>query len=312
MSTIGSTATERSVALSLRRTRPDIAGLVFQTLLLMSLLFSLVVLGVLLVDVGLRASPVLETRGLDFLTSPLSADPSKAGIVQGLIGTFLLAILVALFAFPLGIATSVYLEEYAPDNRVTRFITINIRNLAGVPSVVYGLLGLTVFVAFFAALQFGNGRNLLAAMLTLGVLVLPIVIITSSEALRAVPNAIREAGYGVGASRWEVTSKLVLPAAVPGILTGTVLALARALGETAPLILIGGVIGGFSTPEGASIFQQLTGAYTALPLTVFQWSKQPQEEFRALAAAAIVVLLVVTLLANAIAVVLRNRYERNW
>jgi phosphate transport system permease protein len=312
MSTIGSTATERSVALSLRRTRPDIAGLVFQTLLLMSLLFSLVVLGVLLVDVGLRASPVLETRGLDFLTSPLSADPSKAGIVQGLIGSFLLAILVALFAFPLGIATAVYLEEYASDNRVTRFITINIRNLAGVPSVVYGLLGLTVFVAFFAALQLGNGRNLLAAMLTLGVLVLPIVIITSSEALRAVPNAIREAGYGVGASRWEVTSKLVLPAAVPGILTGTVLALARALGETAPLILIGGVIGGFSTPEGASILQQLTGAYTALPLTVFQWSKQPQEEFRALAAAAIVVLLVVTLLANAIAVVLRNRYERNW
>jgi phosphate transport system permease protein len=195
---------------------------------------------------------------------------------------------------------------------VSRFITINIRNLAGVPSVVYGLLGLTVFVAFFAAIGAGNGRNLLAAMATLGALVLPIVIITTSEALRAVPSTIREAGYGVGASRWEVTGRLVLPAAVPGILTGTVLALARALGETAPLILIGGVIGGFSTPSDATIIDRLIGPFTALPLTVFQWSKQPQEEFRALAAAAIVVLLVVTLLANAIAVILRNRYERTW
>jgi phosphate transport system permease protein len=249
---------------------------------------------------------------MDFFTSPLSADPTKAGIVQGLVGTFLIAVLVAIFAFPIGIATAVYLEEYAPDSRVTRFITVNIRNLAGVPSVVYGLLGLTVFVAALASIGVGNGRNLLAAMLTLGVLVLPIVIITSQEALRAVPNAIREAGYGVGASRWEVTRRLVLPAAVPGILTGTVLALARALGETAPLILIGGVIGGFSTPDGASIVDRISGAYTALPLTVFQWSKQPQEEFRALAAAAIVVLLAVTLLANGIAVFLRNRYERTW
>ena len=312
MSTIGSTATAGSVALSLRRTRPDIAGTVFQVLLLLSLLFSLAVLAVLIIDVLVTAMPVFQSRGVDFLTSPLSSDPSKAGIAQGLFGTFMIAILVAIFAFPIGIATAVYLEEYAPDNPLTRFINVNIRNLAGVPSVVYGLLGLTVFVAFFAAVGAGSGRNLLAAMTTLGVLVLPIVIITSSEALRAVPNAIREAGYGVGASRWEVTSKLVLPAAVPGILTGTVLALARALGETAPLLLIGGVIGGFSTPTGASIIQQLTGSFTALPLTVFQWSKQPQEEFRALAAAAIVVLLVVTLLANAIAVVLRNRYERTW
>ena len=312
MSTIGSTATAGSVAISLRRTRPDIAGTVFQVLLLLSLLFSLAVLAVLIADVLVTAMPVFQSRGVDFLTSPLSADPSKAGIVQGLFGTFMIAILVAIFAFPIGIATAVYLEEYAPDNPLTRFINVNIRNLAGVPSVVYGLLGLTVFVAFFAAVGAGTGRNLLAAMTTLGVLVLPIVIITSSEALRAVPNAIREAGYGVGASRWEVTSKLVLPAAVPGILTGTVLALARALGETAPLLLIGGVIGGFSTPTGASFIQQLTGSFTALPLTVFQWSKQPQEEFRALAAAAIVVLLVVTLLANAIAIVLRNRYERTW
>jgi phosphate transport system permease protein len=312
MTTLSPTATDRSVSRSLTRTSPDIRGIVFELVLLASLLFSLAVLAVLLVDVTTRALPVFTERGMDFLTSPLSADPSKAGIVQGLIGTFFIAVLVALFAFPVGIATAVYLEEYAPDNAVSRFITINIRNLAGVPSVVYGLLGLTVFVAFFAAIGAGNGRNLLAAMATLGALVLPIVIITSSEALRAVPTTIREAGYGVGASRWEVTGRLVLPAAVPGILTGTVLALARALGETAPLILIGGIIGGFSTPADATIVDQLIGPYTALPLTVFQWSKQPQEEFRALAAAAIVVLLLVTLFANAIAVILRNRYERTW
>jgi phosphate transport system permease protein len=312
MTTYGATATDRSVSRSLERTGPDLRGLAFELVLLASLLFSLAVLAVLLADVAGRALPVFTERGLDFLTSPLSADPSKAGIAQGLIGTFLITVLVALVAFPIGIATAVYLEEYAPDNAVSRFITINIRNLAGVPSVVYGLLGLTVFVAFFAAIGAGNGRNLLAAMATLGALVLPIVIITTSEALRAVPSTIREAGYGVGASRWEVTGRLVLPAAVPGILTGTVLALARALGETAPLILIGGVIGGFSTPSDATIIDRLIGPFTALPLTVFQWSKQPQEEFRALAAAAIVVLLVVTLLANAIAVILRNRYERTW
>ena len=312
MTTIGSTATAGSVDYSLRRTKPDISGLVFQVFLLGTLLFTLTVLSVLLLDVFSRALPVFQERGIDFLTSPLSADPKQAGIAQGLFGTFMIAILVAVFAFPIGIATAVYLEEYAPDNAVSRFITVNIRNLAGVPSVVYGLLGLTVFVAIFAALGAGNGRNLLAAMLTLGVLILPIVIITTSEALRAVPNAIREAGYGVGASRWEVTNKLVMPAAVPGILTGTVLALARALGETAPLLLIGAVIGGFSTAADASIVDQLTGPYTALPLTVFQWTKLPQEEFRALAAAAIVVLLIVTLLCNAIAVFLRNRYERSW
>ena len=312
MTTIGSTATSAAVRRSLERTRPDVVGITFQLLLLGALLLSLLILGVLVVDVWLRAAPVFETRGLDFLTSPLSSDPSKAGVAQGILGTLAIAVLVPLFAFPIGIATAVYLEEYAPDNAATRFITVNIRNLAGVPSVVYGLLGLSVFVAALAALGVGNGRNLVAAMLTLGVLVLPIVIITSTEALRAVPTALREGAYGVGASRWEVTAKLVLPAAVPGILTGTVLALARALGETAPLILIGGVMGGFSTPDDSTVVDRLTGPFTALPLTVFQWSKQPQEEFRALAAAAIIVLLIITLLANTVAVLLRNRYERSW
>jgi phosphate transport system permease protein len=306
------TATSASVQRSLTRSRRDVGGLLFELLLLATLVFSLAVLAVLLFDVTSRALPVYQERGVDFLTSPLASNPAEAGIVQGLFGTLMIAILVSLFAFPIGIATAIYLEEFAPDNVLARFISVNVRNLAGVPSVVYGLLGLTIFVAFFAAIGAGNGRNLLAAMVTLGVLILPIVVITTAEALRAVPQAIREAGYGVGASRWEVTRGLVLPAAVPGILTGTVLALARALGETAPLILIGGVIGGFSTPDDASIIDRLTGSFTALPLTVFQWSRQPQDEFRALAAAAIVALLIVTLLANTVAVILRNRYERRW
>ncbi len=180
------------------------------------------------------------------LTNPLSSSPARAGVIQGLIGSALLAVIVALTAFPVGILTAVYLEEYAPGGRFSRFIDINIRNLAGVPSVVYGLLGLAVFVALMSNTGKANGANILTGGLTLAVLILPLVIITSAEAIRAVPNAIREAGFGIGASRWQVVRKLVLPAATPGILTGTVLALSRALGETAPLILVGAVLGSFS------------------------------------------------------------------
>jgi phosphate transport system permease protein len=299
-----------TVRASLTGGRRDVAGIVFQVLLLASLLFSLAVLLVLVVDVLGKAIPVFADRGLGFLTSPLSSNPAKAGVGQGIIGTAVLAVIVALVAFPIGLATAIYLEEYAADTRFTRFIQINIRNLAGVPSVVYGLLGLSVFVAFFNSLDGeGNGRNILAGGATLAVLVLPIVIITSIEALRAVPNTIREAGYGVGASRWEVTSKLVLPAAVPGILTGTVLALSRALGETAPLVIAGAVLGSFSGLTLATLF---TGPYTALPMIVYDWSRKPQDAFRADAAAAIVVLLAITLFANGIAIFLRNRSERTW
>jgi phosphate transport system permease protein len=217
---------------------------------------------------------------------------------------------VALTAFPIGILTAVYLEEYAPANRLTRFIDINIRNLAGVPSVVYGLLGLAVFVALLSNVGKANGANVITGGLTLAVLILPLVIITSAEAIRAVPNAIREAGYGIGASRWQVVRKLVLPSATPGILTGTVLALSRALGETAPLILVGAVLGSFSS--GRSIADLFTGAYSALPVIVFDWARKPQADFRALTSAAIIVLLLVTVLANGFAILLRNRYDRRW
>src|SRR6478736_1452128 len=274
MSSIASTSnvTAARVREGLVSSKRDIWGIVFQVILLLSLLASLVVLLVLLADVTSKAFPVYAERGIDFLTSPLSSNPDKAGIVQGIVGTAILAAVVAAVAFPFGLMTAIYLEEYAPDTRLTRFIQVNIRNLAGVPSVVYGLLGLSVFV-------------------------------TLIEALRAVPIAIREAGYGVGASRWEVTRQLVLPAATPGVLTGTVLALSRALGETAPLLLAGAVLGSFS---GITIERVFTGSYTALPVIVYDWSRRPQEGFRADAAAAIVALLVITLFANAIAIYFRN------
>jgi phosphate transport system permease protein len=299
-----------TVHASLRRQRIDLAGYVLSAILLLSLLFSLAVLTVLVADQLIRGMPVFMERGTSVLTSPLSSNPARAGVIQGLIGSALLALIVALTAFPVGILTAVYLEEYAAPNRLTRFIDINIRNLAGVPSVVYGLFGLAVFVALLSNVGQANGANVIAGGLTLAVLILPLVIITSAEAIRAVPNAIREAGYGIGASRWQVVRKLVLPSATPGILTGTVLALSRALGETAPLILVGGVLGSFSS--GRSIADLFTGAYSALPVIVYDWARKPQADFRALTSAAIVVLLVVTVLANGFAILLRNRYDKRW
>lgn len=299
-----------SVERSLRGSGRDVAGMVFAGALLLSLLFSLAILAILVGDQLTRGVPVISTRGTELLTSTLSSDPAKAGLSQGLIGTALLGTIVALIAFPIGILTAVYLEEYAPPNRFTRFIDINVRNLAGVPSVVYGLLGLAVFVTLFKGLGVGTGRNVLSGGLTLAVLVLPLVIITSAEAIRAVPRGLRDSGFGLGASRWQVVRQLVLPSAAPGILTGTVLALSRALGETAPLVLAGAILGSFSA--GGSLSDLFTGPYAALPTIVFDWARKPQEEFRALTSAAILVLLAVTILANGAAIILRNRFDRRW
>jgi phosphate transport system permease protein len=289
----------------------DWRGVLFEGVLLVSLLISLLVLVALLVDQASRGLPVLLARGTDFLTAPLSSNPAKAGVGQGIVGSFLICLLVALIAFPIGITTAVYLEEYAPDTRLTRAVALNIRNLAGVPSIVFGLLALTIYVAAFDALGFpNNGRNLIAGALALASLVLPIVIITAAEAIRAVPSTIREAGYGVGASRWQVTRKLVLPSAFAGILTGTILSISRALGETAPLLLAGAVLGSFSS--GGGVAELFTGPYTVLPMVVYSWAGRPQAEFRELTSAAILVLLAVTLLANGIAILLRNRHEQKW
>ncbi len=281
----------------------DRVGLVVQAALLLSLLVALGVLVVLVADIVIRAIPVLERPG-DFLTSPLSSRPARAGILQGILGSVLLMVIVAVVALPLGIGAAVYLEEYARDTWPSRLIRTNIRNLAGVPAIVYGLLGLAVFVS-----TVGLGKTLIAGALTLSVLILPIVVITTSEALRAVPMSIREAALAVGATRWETIREHVLPYAAPGILTGTILSLARAFGETAPLLMVGAVAGTFTS---TAVGDMLGGSYTSLPTIVFDWSGKPQDEFRALTAAAIVVLLLVILLVNAGAILLRNRYDRKW
>ena len=300
----GTLTTREAVEQRLRGGGGDVRGLVLQVALLLSLLVALGVLVVLVADILIRSLPVFTERPLDFLTSPLSSRPARAGIAQGILGSVLIMVFVSAIALPLGIGAAVYLEEYARDTWWSRLIRTNIRNLAGVPSIVFGLMGLAIFVS-----TLGLGKSLIAGGLTLAVLVLPIAVITTSEALRAVPGSIREAALGVGATRWETIRSHVVPYAAPGILTGTILSLARAFGETAPLLMVGAIAGTFSS---GGIEDMLTGSYTALPTIVYNWSGQPQDEFRALTAAAIVVLLVVILLVNASAIILRNRYDRRW
>jgi phosphate transport system permease protein len=286
----------------------DLSGRAFQFALLGTLLLTLAFLAALIGSVLDRGFGVLTDRGMDFLTTGTSGDPTQAGVWQALVGSFWIVVIVGVIAFPMGIAAAIYLEEYAAGRRLTRFIQINIRNLAGVPSIVYGILGLTIFVKALG--DFTGGRSVLAAGLALAVLVLPIVIITAAEALRAVPDSLREAGFGVGAGKWEVIRHHVLPYAAPGILTGTVLALARALGEAAPLILVGAATGFFSAPGGASLWEEMQGPFTALPMLVYDWSRQPGDDWRANASAAIIVMLVVVLAANAAAILLRNHYDK--
>ena len=300
----GDTAVSDAVRDRLAGRRVDVGGIVFQGLLLLALIAAFAILVTLLVDVTARGFPVFLDRGLDFLTTESSSRAARAGVVQGIVGSVLLMVFVVLLAFPLGVAAAIYLEEYAHDNWFTRLLNTVVRNLAGVPAIVYGLLGVFLFVTVF-------GRSVAAGGLTLAVLVLPIVIITTSEALRAVPWSIREAAFGVGATRWEVVRTHVLPYAAPGIFTGMILSLARAFGETAPLILVGAVVGNFRfSPDG--IGEALSGPYTSLPTIIYNWARQPDADFRANTAAAIVVLLVVLLSVQALAIYLRNRFERKW
>jgi phosphate transport system permease protein len=291
--------------------RTDTAGRAFQGLLIVAVAASIAVLGVLVFDMVNTGSGTLTGRLGDFLTGSLRSQPGDSGILQGLRGTFYIGVFTVVFAFPIGVGAAIYLEEYASKSRLSRFIDLNIRNLAGVPSVVYGILGLAIFVKALGGITgpSSQGRSLISAGLTLAILVLPIVIITASEALRAVPASLREAGYGVGATRWEVTKDHVLPYAAPGILTGTVLALARAMGEAAPLILVGAVTGFLS--GGTELDPATLGdRFTAMPIVITTWAGRPGPEWEEATAAAIVVLLVVVLLANAVAILLRNHYEK--
>jgi phosphate transport system permease protein len=230
-----------------------------------------------------------------------------------LVGSAILTWFIVVLAVPLGVAAAVYLQEYAKDTRINRMLITNIRNLAGVPSVVYGILGLVVFVKVLRSITGPEsvGRSYMSGGLTLAVLVMPLIILVTMEALRAVPRGIREAAFGVGATRWEVVRSHVLPYAAPGVFTGVILALARAFGETAPLILVGAVQGYLSSPSTGFV-ETLQGQYTALPTQIFAWSKLPGEEWQQNAAAAIVVLLAAILVVNFVAIMLRNRYERKW
>jgi phosphate transport system permease protein len=308
-------ATVGSVDLLLRGRRRELRGRLFEGLLLLTLLVVLMILATLLVSIIRQGWPVFVERGVDFLTAPKSTLPQIAGVAQGLVGSLILMGFVAILAFPLGIGAAVYLEEYARDTRLNRLIVTNIRNLAGVPAIVYGILGLIIFVDVLRGFTGpGGGRSgtsYISGGLTLAVLVMPLVIITTMEALRAVPQSIREAAYGVGATRWEVVRSHVLPYAAPGVLTGTILSLARAFGETAPLLLVGAVTGFLATGSG-SFLETLRGPYTTLPTIVFDWSRQPFQQFQQLTAAAIMVLLGTILVVNSVAIVLRNRYERKW
>jgi phosphate transport system permease protein len=273
------------------------AGRVFQAIALLATAAGIVALAVLILDVLVRGLPTLT---LEFLQNFPSRFPNQAGIRAALAGSIWLIVLTAAFALPTGMAAGVWLEEYATRKTwLSRAIEINISNLAGVPSIIYGLLGLGLFVR---ALDLG--RSVIAGALTMALLVLPIIIINTREALRAVPSSQRDAAYAMGATRSQVVWTIVLPAAVPGILTGLILALSRAIGETAPLITIGALTFVAFEPDG------LFSAFTVLPIQIFNWVSRPQAGFHAIAASAIIVLLVVLLSMNAFAIVMRDRFRR--
>jgi phosphate transport system permease protein len=251
----------------------------------------------------------------DFVSSPQSSNPEFAGVRTAILGSLWVILVTILFALPVGVGAAIYLEEYAENNRLNRLIETNINNLAGVPSIIYGMLGLAIFVRALEGLTSGsvfglgdastaNGRTILSAGLTLGLLVLPLLIINAREAIRAVPASLRQASYGLGASKWQTVWSHVLPGALPGILTGTILAISRAVGETAPLVVIGAST--FVVVDPTSPFAK----FTTLPIQIYQWTSRPQPEFRNLAAAAILVLLVMLLSLNATAVILRSRFGR--
>jgi phosphate transport system permease protein len=273
----------------------------FRILLLLALGFGLLTLAVLLIDV---LADGVGHLSLDFLTeTPSRIDPGSSGIAPAILGTVWLMIVCIAFIVPVGVATAVYLEEYANRERwFNRFIEVNIQNLAAVPSIVYGILGL----AFLVRGPLDLGSVVLAGGLTLGLLVLPVVIVAGREAIRAVPPSIREGSLALGATEWQTIWKQVLPASLPGVATGTILALSRAIGETAPLIVVGATV--FATSSGTGLFE----GFSALPIQIFGWAAEAQQEFKDLAASAIIVLMAILLAMNAFAIWLRNKYQRRW
>ncbi|ASA95459.1 phosphate ABC transporter permease PstA [Anoxybacillus flavithermus] len=271
---------------------------VLKFLFFLATLFGLIVLVVLLYRILTQA---LGWLNMDFLNNFPSRRPENAGIKAGLVGSLWLMVIVAPVSLILGVGTAIYLEEYAKKNRFTDFIQTNISNLAGVPSIVFGLLGLTIFVR-----ELNLGRSILAAGLTMSLLVLPVIVVAAQEAIRAVPNQLREASYGMGATKWQTIYRIVLPAAIPGILTGSILALSRAIGETAPLVVLGIPTFLAYLPRG------ILDTFTVMPMQIYNWTSRPQADFQHVAAAGIVVLLVVLIFMNSIAIFIRNKFQKRY
>tara|TARA_A100001037_G_scaffold4087_1_gene3917 strand:+ start:1030 stop:1917 length:888 start_codon:yes stop_codon:yes gene_type:complete len=287
--------TNSGIRINPRRNVRILIGKVSYIVFLLSMFVGIVGLVLLLFEVFTKGIPWVSWH---FITDYPSRHPDEAGLFSALMGTVWLMGMTAVFTVPVGVGAAIYLEEYAPKNWLTKVIEINVANLAGVPSIVYGLLGLALFVYWMHL-----GRSIIAGALTLSLLVLPIVILASREAIRAVPNAYREAAYAMGADQWQVIKGVVLPSAIPGILTGTILAMSRAIGEAAPVIAISALV--YLTFIPTHPMER----FTVLPIQIFNWVARPQEEFRGLAAAGIIVLLVILLTMNAIAVFVRNKYQ---
>ena len=271
---------------------------IWKSIFLAAVLVALLALVVLLIRIFTQGTGYLTW---DFLTNFASRIPGNAGVKAALVGSLYLMLVVAPVSILLGVSTAVYLEEYAKKNKLNDFIRMNISNLAGVPSIVFGLLGLTIFVRMFEL-----GKSILAAGLTMSLLILPIIIVSAQEAIRAVPSEQREASYGMGATKWQTIIRVVIPAALPGILTGSILALSRAIGETAPLVVIGIPVILQFLPDS------LLSTFTALPMQIYDWAKRPNEEFQFVAAAGIMVLMTVLILMNSIAIFIRNKFQKRY
>ncbi len=270
----------------------------FTVIFLLATLTGLLVLSVLLYRILTQGIGYIDW---DFFTSFASRRADNAGIKAAIFGTLWMMGVTAPIAFTLGVGTAIYLEEYAEKNLFTKFIQMNISNLAGVPSIVFGLLGLTLFVR-----GLGLERSVLAGGLTMALLILPIIVVASQEAIRAVPKELREASFGMGATKWQTIRRVVLPVALPGILTGNILALSRAIGETAPLIMIGALTYIAFVPEN------LMSEFTVMPIQIFNWTSRPQEEFQFVAAAGIMVLLGMLIFMNSIAIIIRNKFQKRY
>jgi len=269
---------------------------VFYGLFFLAVVVGIAGLGALLLDVLFDGLRYLDWQ---FMSSYAPRRPLQSGILAPMAGTIWVVSLTALFTIPIGVGTAIYLEEFAARNRLTRLIQLNIANLAGVPSVIYGLLGLAVFVQFV----FNGSRNLTAGALTMTLLILPIVIIASQEAIKAVPSSYRDAAYAMGATRWQVVKTVVMPQAIPGMMSGIILALSRAIGESAPILIISSLVWVTFVPTSPD------SKFTVLPLQIFTWVSQPQQDFRSIAAAGIIVLLAILLTMNAAAIWIRSKYQ---